>query len=327
MIRPLFLIFCLFAFNACSAQGQEWAEKMFKVKSHDFETVAQGAKAEYVFEFENSYEEDLHVASVRTNCGCTTPFVETETVKTWETGRIRARFNTGSFIGDRKATITVVFDRPFPAEVQLQVKGSIRSDISFQPGAVDFGTVDQGNAKNLTVQVTHYNDPNWKIEDVLCLNTNYAVSLKQLERNPQKVSYELKVEIAGDYPVGAIRDELIIVSNNKQHPKVNLAMQGEVLAPLSISPMSIDFGEVEAGQPVTKKIFVRASSNLEITDVKCPKNCLQVQSRKVNENVSMISLTLNADAAELDSLPEKIEIEANIGRQVKVAVPVSARLK
>ena len=67
----LALLFVLM--GAVDASAQEWAKKMFKVTSHDFGTVARGAKAEFAFEFENIYEEEVHIASVRSSCGCTFP--------------------------------------------------------------------------------------------------------------------------------------------------------------------------------------------------------------------------------------------------------------
>ena len=60
---------------AVPASGQEWAEKMFSVTSHNFGTVAKGSKTEFRFIYRNLYEEDVHVSSVRTSCGCTQPAI------------------------------------------------------------------------------------------------------------------------------------------------------------------------------------------------------------------------------------------------------------
>ena len=107
--------------------AKEWAQKMFKIVDYDFGTVARGAKAEFDFELENIYKEDVHVASVRTSCNCTTPKIINPELKTWEKGKVRAIFNTRSFLGARSATVTVVIDKPYPAEVQLSVKGFLGS--------------------------------------------------------------------------------------------------------------------------------------------------------------------------------------------------------
>ncbi len=126
--------------------GQEWAQNMFKVREHDFGTVARGAKAEYRFVFDNIYMEDVHIAGVRTSCGCTTPSVENPSLKTYEKGAILAHFNTPTFQGARGATLTVTIDKPFYAEVQLHVKGFIRSDVVVEPGSVQVGSVDRARA-------------------------------------------------------------------------------------------------------------------------------------------------------------------------------------
>ena len=126
------------------AAGQDWARKMFETTSHDFGNVARGSKVDYDFKFHNPYKEDAHVMDVRSSCGCTTPRVLKDSMKTYEESAIVASFNTRSFLGQRSATITVVFDKPFYAEVQLQVQGYIRRDIVIHPGDVDLGTVDQG---------------------------------------------------------------------------------------------------------------------------------------------------------------------------------------
>ena len=74
--------------QGASAQG--WAEKMFKRTSHDFRIVGRGTKSQFHFDFTNLYEEDVHVASVRTSCGCTTPTLTKDTLKTHETGSVLA---------------------------------------------------------------------------------------------------------------------------------------------------------------------------------------------------------------------------------------------
>ena len=44
--------------------AQEWADKMFETRSHDFGTIARASKAEFAFELSNLYLDDVHIASV-----------------------------------------------------------------------------------------------------------------------------------------------------------------------------------------------------------------------------------------------------------------------
>ena len=142
MIRKALAALTIGFLGVLPCSGQEWAQKMFKITDHDFGTVARGAKAEVAFVFENIYMEEVHVAGVRASCGCTTPRVENGTLKTYEKGAIVAHFNTDTFLGQRGATLTVSIDQPFPAEVQLHVRGFIRNDVVVEPGSVQVGSID-----------------------------------------------------------------------------------------------------------------------------------------------------------------------------------------
>ena len=79
--------------------AQEWAIKMFNVTSHDFGPVARGAKCEFRFQIKNIYEEDAHISSVKSSCGCTTPQLTKNDLKTFQTAEVVAEFNTRDFLG------------------------------------------------------------------------------------------------------------------------------------------------------------------------------------------------------------------------------------
>src|SRR5438132_14347887 len=93
MLRTASIAIWLCLASASLAPAKEWAQKMFVATSHDFGHVARGAKAEFAFELQNVYEEDIHIADVRTSCGCTTPTITKPTRKTWGKGSIVATIN------------------------------------------------------------------------------------------------------------------------------------------------------------------------------------------------------------------------------------------
>ena len=88
-LRLILLAFGIFlpAFSQ-DVSAQSWADKMFKEKNHDFRMVGRGTKSIYHFDFNNLYEEEVHVAAVRTSCGCTTPTLSQKTLKTHETASV-----------------------------------------------------------------------------------------------------------------------------------------------------------------------------------------------------------------------------------------------
>ena len=193
--RSLLVGWLLLATMTPVASAQSWARKMFKTTSHDFGTVAKGSKSEFDFEFQNIFEEDIHVAGVRSSCGCTEPHVTKQTLKTWEKSSIHAVLNTRTFIGARSATLTVIIDQPFYAEVQLSVRGYIRSDVLFTPGSVAFGEVEQGRGAERTVSVSYAGRSDWAIVDVRSANPSFEVELTDGPRNFGRVTYTMLVRI------------------------------------------------------------------------------------------------------------------------------------
>lgn len=248
--------------------AQEWAKKMFLKHNdtlyHNFGVVAKGAKAEYEFEFENIYVEDVHIAGVRSSCGCTEPQITQKLVKTFEKGAIRTVFNTRSFAGSRSATLTVIIDKPFYAEVQLSVRGYIRNDVLFTPGSVSFGDISFGQSAEQEVKVSHSGSSRWQIVDVRSANPHFEVELSNKATGGGRSFYTMKVRLKGDAPVGYLQDQLTIVTNDSYNSSLELNVDGRVVSPLSVSPASLLVGVLKSGDVAKKQLFVRAKQPFRI---------------------------------------------------------------
>jgi len=208
------------------AFGQGWATKMFETTSHDFGTVARGERSEFEFALENIYVEDVHIASVRASCHCTTPEIKTETLRTHQKGAIIARFNTATFLGPRGATLTVTFDKPFFAEVQLNVRGFIRNDVMLQPGSVDFGSVDQGSGGERTLIVNHTGRQDWRISEVRSLNSYLSATATESSRNAGQVTYQIVVRLDRRAEAGYLAEDLTVLTNDPLSPEIHLPVNG-----------------------------------------------------------------------------------------------------
>ncbi len=290
----------LLAALACApAYGQEWAAKMFPVKKHEFGTVARGAKAEYAFEFKNLYKETIHIAGVRVSCGCTSTKVSQATVKSLETSSIVAIFNTRSFVGRRGATITVTIDRPYYAEVQLRVDGYIRSDVVFEPGEINFGSLDAGTSAERHIRVTHAGRSNWTLTDVRSANEHIEVLLSEPQRYGGRVTYEMTVRLKETAPVGYFDDQLILVSDDRYQGKVTLAMSGRVVSPLTVAN-DLVLGTVKSGDEVTRNLVVRAKQPFRIVGIECDDARFVCQAPTQARKVHIIPVTFRASDEEGD---------------------------
>jgi len=295
MLRSVVLAIVMLVAAAGAAPAKEWAQKMFAATNHDFGHVARGAKAEFAFELQNQYEEDVHIADVRTSCGCTTPTITKATLKTWEKGAIVATLNTRSFVGQRNSTLTVVIDKPFYAEVHLLIAGNIHSDVDFQPGAVAFGDVEQGLGSEQPVTVTCRGRPNWQISDVRSANNYLEVELSDPIRQPGQTSYRMLVRLKPEAPAGTLQDQLTIVTNDQRLPTVSVPIEGRVMPPLTISPSPLLFGTLTSGQTVTKQLVVTGKQPFNILSIASDSESLQFKvAEGVTKKVHLVPVTVTA---------------------------------
>jgi hypothetical protein len=247
--------------GASAAQGQDWARKMFSDTSHDFGNVAKGSKAQYRFKVTNIYQEPLHIAGVRSSCGCTSAEATKTDLKTWETADVVANLNTNAFLGVHSATVTVTFDKPFAAEVQLQVSGNIHGDVVMQPGLVELGTIDAGQTAEKKISLTHTGSSDWTITDVRSANTNFEVEVNESYRKAGTVGYELVVRLKPTAPPGYLNDQLFLVTNDAEAPQIPVDVEGKVASEIEVAPTPLVFGSVAPGQSVTKNLVIRNTKN------------------------------------------------------------------
>ena len=287
---------------------------MFKDTEHNFGTVVRDGKTEYSFVFENLYLEDVHVASVSTSCGCTTPRIENPTIKTYEKGAIVAHFNTDTFSGQHGATVTVTIDKPYYAQVQLHVSGFIRTDVMVDPGSVQFGEVDQGTAFLQKVNV-NYNggSSNWKIVDVKSNNPHLKAEVAETNRNYGQANYALKVHLDDKAPVGYLNDQLTLVTSDNQ--KIPVLVEGRIEPSVSVSPAALFMGVVQPGQKVTKQLVVKSKKPFKIVSITCDDKSFEFDTAKEDtaKPVHLVPVTFMA-GEDLGKIVKTIKIQTDQGQ-------------
>jgi hypothetical protein len=308
------------------AEAQDWAREMFPVTSHNFGTVAKGSKTEYRFVFRNRYNEDVHVAGVRTSCGCTSPTITKRDLKTHETAEIVAAFNTRTFLGQHGATLTVTFDKPYSAEVQLRVAGNIRGDVTFDPPFVDLGTVDLGKGAERQVRVTRIGTSPWEIKDVRSANPNFEVLLSQPARAGSRTLYDLTARLKPSAPAGYVKGQLILVTNEPRATQIPMDVEGRVVAEVTVSPQLLALGAVPAGETVTKNVVIRANREFTITGVFCSDGCLTCEPKTTAARVHILPVTFQAgDSA--GKVERELRIATDLGESAVPVVTVQAEVE
>lgn len=287
---------------------------MFETTDHDFGSVARAAKEEFEFALTNIYVEDVHISGVRSSCGCTSVRVDEPLVKTYGKSAIIASFNTKSFQGQRGATLTVTFDKPFYAEVQLHVRGYIRSDVVLHPGSVQMGTVDQGQPARQKVSVSYAGRSDWQILEVKSANPHLAGEVVETRRRGGQVGYELTAYLDGEAPAGYLRDHLVLVTNDRRIKEIPVPVEGVVQTGIVVSPTSLFMGVVQPGQKVTKQLVVRSKEPFRIISVDCDDDSFEFDTSAEQEPKALHVIPVTfAAGTEPGKVTRMIRIQTDLG--------------
>jgi hypothetical protein len=239
---------------------------------------------------------------------------EPGTLKTYEKGAIVARINSQSFLGQRGATITVTIDKPFYAEVQLHDKVYIRSDVVFNPGSVNLGTVDQGQTAEREVDVSYAGRGDWQIVAVKSANPHLQGELAETLRNGGQVAYKLKVHMDAKAPAGYLHDHLVLVTDDRQSTEIPLAVEGLIQPGITVSPSSLFMGVVHPGQKVTKQLVIQAKKPFRITSIDCADKSFQFDTsgEKEAKVLHLIPVTFVA-GDKAGKVLKTVRIETDLG--------------
>jgi hypothetical protein len=332
MKRSLALIVVVVASLASErALAEAWVAKMFAVKEHDFGTVARGADTIYRFEAKNIYKQDIELISVRSSCGCTSPSVERKVLKTGDIGFVTAKFNTRTFTGLHGATLTVevawnddgVRRR---GETQLRVNGNIRGDVVFKPGAVRFDGIDQGKVSEQAVEVSYEGRSGWKIVDVRGASDDIEVELTRKPGYSGRVAYELLVRLKDTARAGYFNEQLVLVTNDDDNPRIPMHIGGRVIPSISVRPEPLMLGAVAQGGKITKKVLVTGKQPFKILSVQCDDE--QNFHFNVDSEASvrhMVEITFDANK-NVGAVKQPIHFATDLGEKFQATVTAYATI-
>jgi hypothetical protein len=319
------------ATTASSCFAEAWATKLFAETKHDFGTVARGSDTSYKFAAKNIYKQEVELLSVRSSCGCTTPTIDKKVLKTGEVGYVTATFNTRTFTGIHGATLTVEVrwndnGNWLHGEAQLRVDGNIRGDIVFTPGAVKFDSADQGAKAEQKIEVKYAGRSDWKIVDVRGASDSIEVELTPTQRYSGRVAYDVLVRLKDTAPAGYFNDQLVLVTNDEDNPRIPIYVAGRIVPQISVSPESLMLGDVTQGQQISKKIIVVGKKPFKILSFQCDdEDAFQFKSDDQSKLRHIVDVTFNAKK-NAGNVKEAIHIATDLGDKLQASLTAYATI-
>lgn len=300
MRRALAFWLLWFGSSVASAPAQSWVESVFPETSHDFGTVARGSKVKHAFKLINATESTLHIASWKTKCGCTDVRIGAREIPPGTQTQIEASIDTTRFQGHKPSGLTLIFDRPEYAEVDLNLTCLIRSDVILNPGAVDFGVVNRGSGDTKTLQLSYTGgETNWGIVKLQTISDQLSARLEEIpgSRSQGSVQYRLTATLKPEAPVGYFKDEITLVTNDPSTPHIPIFVMGHVQGSLALTPSSgiLTFGSIQAGQSARREALIRSARPFLISEARADSLNLTIEgAAEQPQAIQKLTVTLQA---------------------------------
>jgi hypothetical protein len=264
-MRKAFLTLFILVATAAAAPGQGWAEKMFPDGlAHDFGSVPYGAQLLHKFKITNIYAVRMEITAIKVGCGCVNAEPKKRVLESRESTEIEVSMDARRFKGPKTVGIRVSVGPEFVSSAELRVSANSRADIVFNPGEVNFGTVVRGQAVSQTIDVEYAGSLAWQVNEVVAKDLPFEASFKELYRRPGQVGYQVRVTMKPDVPLGALKADVFLKTNDSNSPLVAILVEANVQSALTVSPTTLALGAVKTSDTLTRRVVVRGSKAFRV---------------------------------------------------------------
>lgn len=294
IIATAFCLSCLLVPAPPAAQGQEWAEKMFESQKVDFGVVARGADAVRRLKLKNIYKETVHISNVRTTCGCSAAEPSQTTLESRDEAYIQISMDTRKFTRRKDSNVIVTIDAPYYAEVRIPVTAYIRTDVVLTPGRANFGPVEIGTGAQRKLTVSYAGRANWSIQSVESKNPHVKAQAVETARSDGRVTYDLVVELDKSAPVGKLREQITLITDDSNSPRVPVLVEATVEPDITVTPAKVSLGLLIPGQEKRVSVVLRGRRPFAIEKIEADSDtgAFRVRLPKDKRIVHVLPLTV-----------------------------------
>jgi hypothetical protein len=229
-------------------------------ETKDAGTVAKGQLVEATFVVKNSGGSDLIISDARPSCGCTVASFD-KIIKPGQEGKIHSSVDTKSFSGPISKSVLVVSNDPDRPQMNLFIKAIVKPFVDVLPQAfVRFSVIKGDNStqdvillseeKGFRPTVAETSQPYVKAE---------ILPAGDKDKIPGRTGdqYKLHINVTADAPEGLLNAPIRIATGVTQQPTVEIPVSGIVRPRVSVTPVTVNFGNFTAGKdPITRNIIV-----------------------------------------------------------------------
>ena len=229
--------------------GRTGPKVLVDEEQYNFGKIDVGVDGRHAFEFTNVGDKPLVLTSGKTTCGCCTCVCNVRipdgVVAPGDSAQVTLEWKSKLYVGPFRQTATILTNDPDRREVTLLIAGRFAGPVGVVPSQVSFSSLRLGQSELSEVHVYNYLKEPLDIIGYELSNPQSAeffdvtwnrLSTEQLQREKEaQGGYLVRIAVRPGLSVGAFQQGIVLRTNSKSVPRVDIPVQGLVVNDISIT--------------------------------------------------------------------------------------------
>ncbi len=228
--------------------------------------VPKGEVVRATFILKNEGKADLHVTDVKPSCGCTAPEYD-KTIKPGAEGKIVLNVDTKTFQGPISKSALILTDDPEKPQVTVFVLANVKPYVETHPtGFFRLQALSGEIASSELILLS--DEADFKPVKAEAPNSYLKATLAPVP-DGEKIAgkgpnqWKVTVTTTPDAPEGLLGGYVKVATGAAKQPELSLAVSGYIKPTLSITPLSVNFGNFEPKADPVKRTVTIINNNLK----------------------------------------------------------------
>ena len=233
--------------------------------TYEFGEMGQQQTGKKSWKLTNEGDADLQIWKGTSTCMCTVAKLQKEgdklTLKPGESTDIDIEWKTNFVTGDFHKGANIETNDPDNPTFPLFVHGKINPPVVVIPGeTIDLHSVNSDEEKTVFVGVYSPDIPETKITEVNTSKPEFfktdvePMSQSELSSGELKAGYKVNLHVLPGFPIGLMREEIVIHTDHPLRPEIKLTVVGTVSGPVSVVPDRLRMVTVKSKDGATGEV-------------------------------------------------------------------------
>jgi Protein of unknown function (DUF1573) len=298
-------------------------------ETRDMGTVPKGQVIETDFVIKNTGGSDLVISDARPSCGCTVSNFD-KLIKPGAEGKVHTSVDTKSFSGPISKSVLVVSNDPDRPQMNLFVKALVKPFVDVAPQQfVRFSVVKGDPASQDVILISEEKGFKPTVAETaqpyVKAELSPAGDKDKIAGRPGE-QYKLAISVTPDAPEGLLNAPVRVTTGVQQQPTLEVPVSGIVRPRVSVSPITVNFGNFTPGKdPIMRNIVVtnnKPGTPVKVTKAEVSVPGFQTDVVPTQEGVSYTVVVKAGDKVKKGAFDGKVTLYTSDKEKAVIEIPL-----